>query len=127
MPGPAKPYQPGGPSPNPGGRPKDTPEMKAAKVAARARSPEMIAVLVDVALDTGAKPGERVAAANSVLDRAFGRPEQAIALDVEHKGDPATPELVRAELMRLLAPLAPKVVESTAEEVVALQPKVPQP
>lgn len=114
-----------GTKPGPG-RPRDTPEMKEAKRLAKAATPGMLARLIAIATDSEDEKAA-IAAANSVLDRAFGRPEQAIALDVEHKGDPATPELVRAELMRLLAPLAPKVVESTAEEVVALPAKKDAP
>ncbi len=115
---------------NPGGRPRDTPEMKQAKAASKAATPDMVRILVEIASDPEAPPAARVLAADKVLDRAFGKPAQAVALEIEHKGDTATPELVRHELARLLTQLAPKRVPIEAEAVVVQalpSPKDPQP
>ncbi len=76
MPGDAKPF-PSGASSNPGGRPKSTPEMIAAREAARATSTEMVNVLIDIARN-GVDEKARIMAADKVLDRALGKPTQAI-------------------------------------------------
>ena len=64
-------FKRGGPSPNPGGRPAVAPEVRE---AARAYTAEMLSVLVNVAMDEGAPPAARVAAATAVLDRGHGKP-----------------------------------------------------
>lgn len=74
MPASSTSFQPGK-SANPGGRPK--PDIRL-RDAARDKSPEMLAVLVKIANDPKATPSARVAAANSVLDRGWGKPVQAV-------------------------------------------------
>jgi hypothetical protein len=67
---------PKGVSGNPGGRPKvlgDVQEL------ARQRSPEAIDTLSNIMRDTKAPPAARVAAANALLDRGFGKPTQPIS------------------------------------------------
>src|SRR5215510_11563187 len=68
-----RPWPPGR-SGNPGGRPKAALDVQE---LARAHTPDAIRALV-AALDS---PRERVAAATALLDRAWGRPVQAIAGD----------------------------------------------
>ena len=48
---------------------------------------EAMQALVQVMRDPESPPPARVAAANSILDRAFGKPRQ----EVEHSGDAAQP------------------------------------
>lgn len=48
---------------------------------------EAINTLVEVMRDSAAPPQARIAAANGILDRAFGKPRQ----EVEHSGDAAQP------------------------------------
>ena len=48
---------------------------------------EAAQTLLDVMRDTQAPHTARIAAANSILDRAFGKPRQ----EVEHSGDAAQP------------------------------------
>lgn len=62
-----------GQSGNPNGRPKGHPEIEQ---LARQHSPAAIRALVDALT----KPGERVAAANALLDRGYGKPGQTVDL-----------------------------------------------
>ena len=75
MPVRGRPFQKGT-SGNPGGRPRvlgDVQEL------ARERSPEAINTLAQVMRDEKAPPAARVAAANSLLDRGYGKPTQPIS------------------------------------------------
>lgn len=69
--GPWKPGQSG----NPGGRPKGL--HKVAELA-RSKTEAMIGVLEEIAASPKAPPAARVAAANSILDRGWGKPSQPI-------------------------------------------------
>ena len=85
MPGRGKPFQKGV-SGNPGGRPKvlgDVQEL------ARQRSPEAINTLVTIMQNEKAPPAARVVAANSLLDRGYGKPTQPISQTLT-KIDPNT-------------------------------------
>lgn len=62
-----------GQSGNPGGRPKVIAEIQE---LAREHSPTAIETLVSIMRSPKASPAARVAAANSLLDRAYGRPAQ---------------------------------------------------
>jgi hypothetical protein len=85
MPGKGRPFQ-RGVSGNPGGRPKvlgDVQEL------ARQQSPEAINTLVAIMQDQKAPHAARVAAANSLLDRGYGKPAQPISQTLT-KIDPST-------------------------------------
>ena len=73
------PFAPGQ-SGNPGGRPKDNGRIKA---LARKHDEAAIATLAEIMNSPDAKPGERVAAANALLDRGHGKPAQTIGGDPE--------------------------------------------
>ena len=83
-----------GQSGNPGGRPKETAEIKA---LARVHGPKAIEKLVAL-MDCGS-PRTEVAAAEALLDRAYGRPSQTIA------GDPDNPITYEAIGIRPVDPL----------------------
>ena len=68
------PFQPGQ-SGNPGGRPK---ALKDVEEAARAHSEEAIVALAAICKNKDAPEAARVAAANALLDRAWGKPRQTI-------------------------------------------------
>jgi hypothetical protein len=68
------PFQPGQ-SGNPGGMHKGTAELKA---LARQHAASAIETLANIMHDQGAPPPARVAAANSLLDRGFGKPVQEV-------------------------------------------------
>ena len=85
MPGKGRPF-PKGVSGNPGGRPKvlgDVQEL------AREQSPEAINTLAKIMTDEKAPPAARVAAANVLLDRGYGKPTQPISKTLA-KVDPST-------------------------------------
>ena len=85
MPGKGRPF-PKGVSGNPGGRPKvlgDVQEL------ARQQSPDAINTLVAIMQNEKAPPAARVAAANSLLDRGYGKPTQPISQTLT-KIDPST-------------------------------------
>lgn len=66
------PFQPGQ-SGNPGGRPK---ALKAVEDAARTHTEEAIATLAAICRNKDAPEAARVAAANALLDRGWGKPRQ---------------------------------------------------
>src|SRR6266496_6518616 len=70
-----RPFQKGQ-SGNPGGRPRvlgDVQEL------ARQKSPEAICTLAEIMQNEKAPPAARVAAANSLLDRGYGKPMQPVS------------------------------------------------
>lgn len=75
-----KQLKPGGASLNPGGRPALSPEVKE---MLRARTVDAVTTLVGIMTDTKAKAADRIRAAEAFLDRALGRPQQAVALTGE--------------------------------------------
>ena len=83
-------FQPGK-SGNPGGRPKNNQELKE---AFRAHTMEAKNVLVEVMNDKESKSGDRVRAAEVVLNRAWGTPEQSVAVS----GGIATAEIDTSKL-----------------------------
>jgi hypothetical protein len=85
MPGKGRPF-PKGVSGNPGGRPKvlgDVQEL------AREQSPQAINTLSKIMNDEKTPPAARVAAANALLDRGYGKPTQPISKTLA-KVDPST-------------------------------------
>lgn len=64
-----------GKSGNPAGRPKLVADVRA---LAQAHVADAVAGLVKIAKDAKAPPAARVAAWNAVLDRAVGKPAQAV-------------------------------------------------
>ena len=72
-----------GQSGNPGGRPKVIAEVKE---LARAHTGEAIQTLVSIMTNPKSAPAARVSAANSLLDRGYGKPPQHIT----GEGGPST-------------------------------------
>jgi hypothetical protein len=68
-----------GESGNPGGRPKVVGDVQA---LAREHTPDAIETLVSIMRDGEAAPAARVAAANAILDRGYGKPAQHITGDI---------------------------------------------
>ena len=69
-----------GASGNPKGRPKDTPEMKEAKELLRSNSLQAVKTLVEL-MNHSDNEKIRREAADSILDRAIGKPTQSHALE----------------------------------------------
>ncbi len=90
---------PKGASGNPGGRPK---ELAHIKEMARSHTESAIAALVEV-LTNSDKGAERVAAAQALLDRAWGKPGQSLDIDANVKSTgPDLSAVSTDELMRAL-------------------------
>lgn len=73
-----------GQSGNPGGRAKVDGDLRE---LARAKSPAMLKVLIDIAQDKTKSPAARVTAASTVLDRGYGKPAQTLG---DADGNPLT-------------------------------------
>ena len=96
---------PKGKSNNPSGRPVGipTPQTKVGwvgvmdvRLLAREWTPDSIKTLATIMNDVAAPPASRVAAANSLLDRGWGKPAQAIEATVHNKfDDRSDDELIR--------------------------------
>ena len=80
-----RPFQKGT-SGNPGGRPRVLADVQE---LARRRSPDAINTLSAIMDDQKAPPAARVAAANALLDRGYGKPTQPISQTLT-KIDPST-------------------------------------
>jgi hypothetical protein len=89
-----------GRSGNPGGRPKAVLEVVE---VARQHSASAIATLSKIMEDCTAPPAARVAAANSILDRGFGKPAQAVKVSGDDGGAPIA---VQSNLDAFMAELA---------------------
>jgi hypothetical protein len=89
-----------GKSGNPGGRPKALIEVQA---LARQHTVSAIATLSKIMGDDSAPPAARVAAANAILDRGFGKPAQAVKVSGDEGGAPIA---VNANLDAFMAELA---------------------
>lgn len=71
-----------GESGNPGGRPKHLlPDGRGLREVARAHTEEAVIVLAQIMRDGTAPKAARVAAANAILDRGWGKPTQEFAVE----------------------------------------------
>jgi hypothetical protein len=86
-----------GQSGNPGGRPKVVGEVRE---SARQHTIEAINTLVSIMQDQKAPPAARVLAANSILDRGYGKPAQTIDA---HMNRGSIQEMSDAELTAIAA------------------------
>ncbi len=73
-----------GTSGNPGGRPADTQETREGKEMLRAASPAACQLLCDTINDPEAKLELRIKCAEIVLDRVYGKPQQAVEVDAKN-------------------------------------------
>ena len=113
---------------NPGGRPKDAAEVRE---LARQRSPQALDTLTAIMEDDEAPPAARVAAANAVLDRGWGKPVQAI----EQKGEQQLIFVVGRTLPKSYDPLGPALpahvtdgeITPDTEEILDITAEPPQP
>jgi hypothetical protein len=86
-----------GQSGNPGGKPK---ELKEIQLEARRMSLEALKTLETVCKSTKSPAAARVAAANAILDRAYGKPPQFISGDADKFRDVV--EMSDAELQEII-------------------------
>lgn len=85
---------------NPAGRPRVVAEVRE---AAKAHSENAIATLAEIMTDPGQPAGARVAAANAILDRAWGKPTLDTKLPPSNR-DPS--DYSDAELVAMIEPAA---------------------
>ena len=109
MPGPGKPF-PKGQSGNPSGRPKLPEEVRD---RARSLSIEALETLAAIMKDTEAPPSARVAAANVILDRGYGKPPQSLDVTPRRLFD----EMSDAELAETLAAVRQALADGAGEAV----------
>jgi hypothetical protein len=109
---PGRPF-PKGASPNPAGRPRKEFDVVA---IAKKHSPTMMGILVEIATNSKNSPSVRKDAAAEVLNRAYGRPRQAVDLNAEVDFGEAFNAFVR----RIVAGDAAKVIEHDDETAGAL-------
>jgi hypothetical protein len=72
-------FKKGGPSPNPGGRPR---AIASLQLAARAHMHSALKTLITIA-KAGKSEASHVAAATAILDRAFGKPIQSVEMTMD--------------------------------------------
>lgn len=79
-----------GRSGNPGGRPKEDPELKA---LARAHTATAVETLVEIMKGKRSPAAARVSAAQALLDRGYGKPPQTVdsTLILQHQDVSANP------------------------------------
>jgi hypothetical protein len=90
-----------GASGNPGGRPSIRVEGKSLAELARAHTPKALKALVGVLDDDDAPASAKVQAATALLDRAHGKPVQA--LDIEVRDDASAASLLESARRRAAA------------------------
>ena len=78
-----------GQSGNPGGRPKILADIRE---VARAHTASAMNALVQIVENNNARPAARVAAANSLLDRGYGKPEAKIDANISRHAVIRAPE-----------------------------------
>lgn len=71
---------PPGKSGNPGGRPKYPEEFKE---LAKNHSLDALKVVIDISENPDAKDSDRIKAAELIIDRGFGRPQQSSQIEIE--------------------------------------------
>ena len=101
-----------GKSGNPGGRPKALIEVQD---LARQHSPSAIATLAKIMEDDKAPPAARIAAAQAILDRSYGRPPQAVKISGDEEAPLQMKHTATEELLAELARLR-KRMEATEPE-----------
>ena len=98
-----------GQSGNPGGKPKG---LSAVYALGRDRLPEIMAAMVELALDTNANPAARVAAAHFVTDRVLGKSPAVVKLDVDMAGLSNTAlDAAIARELSLVTSISPLAIE----------------
>jgi hypothetical protein len=102
-----------GKSGNPGGRPREIQEIVE---LARTNSADAVNTLSDIMRDLAAPHQARIAAANSILDRAYGKPKETV--DVQGK--------LTLEAL-VLASMRPRGADPNVIDAVAVEPPVPTP
>jgi hypothetical protein len=115
-------WEKGGPSPNPGGRPKEVGDVRD---LAKRYTAEAVETLAKIMRSEDAPPAARTAAATALLDRGYGRPAQAVdaMVTVQHSFSEQAAEVLRELSERakarkaLEAPREPVTLEQRAIDV----------
>jgi hypothetical protein len=94
-----------GQSGNPGGRPRIIGDVQE---VARQYTVEAISTLAGIMRDTKAPPAARAMACNSILDRGYGKPSQALSTTISAR---SVQELTDDELRAIIAGAAEATTE----------------
>jgi hypothetical protein len=88
-------WEKGGPSPNPGGRPKEVGDVRE---LAKKYTAEAVQTLAKIMRSEDAPPAARTAAATALLDRAYGRPATSVdaQVTVQHNISDTAAQVLRA-------------------------------
>lgn len=108
----AKKWQKGGPSPNPGGRPR---EVREVAELARQCTTAAIVTLMEI-MRKGVNEGARIRAAEVLLDRAWGKPAQSVEVTGK-EGGPIEYQQAREELASIISGLAARAAKAQMAEV----------
>lgn len=74
-----------GKSGNPNGRPKKTQEELDLVAACKARTPAALAVIEQI-MEQGQSERTRLAAAQAIIERAYGKPKETVEMDAQLSG-----------------------------------------
>jgi hypothetical protein len=101
-----------GHSGNPGGRPKEAKDVQA---LARAHTAEAVQTLVEV-MRTGSPDRARAAAAESLLDRGWGRAPQTVEVSTEND-EPLLPGYTTEDLIVRMLQTKPHIARKVLERI----------
>ena len=112
-------FAPGGPSANPGGRPRVIADVQA---LAREHTQEAVATLVAIMRDPDAPAAARGGAANAILDRGWGKPPVAVLIN-DNREEEHRQARILADYARIREDVAIKLAECRRNYIESVRPE----